>query len=824
MAQQANFNKLVLLKGFSTYFDRKIFFYSNVSDYETASTGYYEQEDINFNPNDGIDTSVDLSSLDSDMEEAVLAHSFSYILVLDANEDIVSRWYIMDIVRQTNGIYRFVLRRDVIGEAVGNGDFLNKAPIYVQKAHLAETDPMIVNDEGMRFNQIKKEEILLKDHSALKGWIIGYYESGTSQAVTIPVRNIDPGDYTTLAAIATDTGIDAADLSDMTNNPKFFATSNIKLTYGVQAGYLYRTDIDLTNSLTSFYTPQANFAWSWSHLVASMAGNAEGAITFGRYFAQSITSNPSTLKSNIQTILQNEYPSENLYLKTQLDKLQSYDGKIISDSGVYYKLRVYITDAGAHPELTITKGENTFFDNAISYAASQWLANIYDGYEIYVNYTAASVRISLEELPAGNYKLTIPSSANSLIDAPYSMFAIPLASMKIRQIIDPGPPVVVKDTWSEIVDDIAIDLANRIATALGAKLYDLQILPYLPDADYYYGSSLMINTGRLDSNKDYALITDNQVVPELKGIILFPRTSKFSLTINQTLTMKRSSLKIESQTDMYRLVSPNHNGIFEFNLAKNGGSVDYFLVDCTYKPHNPFIRVTPQFNFLYGANYSDGRGLICGGDFSLSIISDPWVNYQLQNKNYSMAFSRDIINLDILQRQERFKEPFTLTAGALGAGAAGALTGAKVGGGYGAIAGAAVGLTAGAVGGALDARLNEERRAETKDLAIDRFNMSLGNIQAMPQSLARTSIMTNIFRIYPFIEYYTCTDEEVQALENKIIYDGMTVGRIGNLQYYMGGNLAPKYFKGELIRGEGLEEDNHYVATVYNELAKGVYI
>ena len=81
-------------------------------------------------------------------------------------------------------------------------------------------------------------------------------------------------------------------------------------------------------------------------------------------------------------------------------------------------------------------------------------------------------------------------------------------------------------------------------------------------------------------------------------------------------------MKIDSQTDFYRLVSPNYQGSFDFNVARNGGRVEGFIADCTYKPYTPYIRVAPQFAWLYGTEYGDARGLICSGDFSIGFYTD----------------------------------------------------------------------------------------------------------------------------------------------------------------------------------------------------------
>ena len=84
------------------------------------------------------------------------------------------------------------------------------------------------------------------------------------------------------------------------------------------------------------------------------------------------------------------------------------------------------------------------------------------------------------------------------------------------------------------------------------------------------------------------------------------------------------SRKLANECDVIRLVAQNYSAIFEFSPAKSGG-VDGFLADCTYKPWSPYIHILPKLKGLYGDNFveiDDARGLICGGDMSLSQLSN----------------------------------------------------------------------------------------------------------------------------------------------------------------------------------------------------------
>ena len=168
--------------------------------------------------------------------------------------------------------------------------------------------------------------------------------------------------------------------------------------------------------------------------------------------------------------------------------------------------------------------------------------------------------------------------------------------------------------------EIGLLVAQAISEKLGATLYDLQLLPYcpLPELLEDPGTSDM-SIVNLTQGTDYTLVKDasNKAV----SMIVFPSKSSFSTKINLAEPIIIKDVKVESECDMYRLCSPNYQGVFEFNAAKNNG-ISYFDVDCTYLPYNPYIHVNPNFDGLYGKDFDDTRGLICSGDFSLARITD----------------------------------------------------------------------------------------------------------------------------------------------------------------------------------------------------------
>lgn len=145
---------IIFINGYNNYYNRRVKYSQNLSDYIdgydcTVKTG------VNFNPNDGVTARL-TANLDIDID----AISPDYALVVDEYNEIVSRWFVIEMVRNLNGQYSVHLKRDVIAD---HFDKLKTVPIFVQKANLSSNNDLIYNSEGMKFNQIKQREILLKD-------------------------------------------------------------------------------------------------------------------------------------------------------------------------------------------------------------------------------------------------------------------------------------------------------------------------------------------------------------------------------------------------------------------------------------------------------------------------------------------------------------------------------------------------------------------------------------------------------------------------------------------------------------------------------------
>ena len=177
------------------------------------------------------------------------------------------------------------------------------------------------------------------------------------------------------------------------------------------------------------------------------------------------------------------------------------------------------------------------------------------------------------------------------------------------------------------------------------------------------------------------------------------------------------------------------------------------------------------------------------------------------------SFNRQIQNMEVQNKYNRINDILGAGVGTL----AGTAVGAKMGG----VAGGVIGGVTAAGAGIADVIISEKLRAENMDYTKDMFGYQLGNIKAVPDSLSKTTAYTKNNKYFPFLEYYTCTEEEKNALKNKLKYNGMTVMAIGTISEYL--KPEKSYIKGRLIRLVG-DYDNHYVNELSQELYKGVYI
>ena len=925
---------LTFLGGWSNYFDRRIrrdLILNDWSGYlhelqQSGRTNYYvEFQGINFNPADSVDTEL-IVNWPEDWNP-------DYMIEIDDHDHVLARWFVIDFERTRLGQYNCTLRRDVIAD---NYNQIMSAPTFVEKAMVSASDPMILNPEGMTYNQIKKDEILLKDETGMP-WIVGYvvqdgkrypegsgyYESSINQKTSIlksefPSYLIDAIDNQSAMYFASykDTDPNLKYNFNFKGSEKNYGSIQISKDWqyfepkafpGVDPGETFENDAVLisdTSDKNVLFLSTDNYKITNKNIITKMMPLIGSTLKTIRYFMRKESSDSLPIE--------------------QWEYIKKYNNTVYYDetSKHYYSLQFFSVHH-KHPLTFKYDSTSSLWGTIKGIIQNDTTLNSY------LNRTSSDNIFTIEcpydavfpivtDLGTSDTKIStyIPASRNPLVGEPFDMFCIPYGDFKCSEF-----------TCNK---ELSLAIARSLAVAgAGNVVYDVQLLPYCPFRDVIKGNS--INEKLLTVDIDYTYAKDT-IANKNIGIIFWCTKSSFSFNINKSLELERPKtststtetqyyvfdntsswdtdnqtrsyfiqemvgknyksyalvtavadinnnptplnnvkssydpstytlkvgpfkkpdgitlpttiyveveftydeittttvydnplnldIKINNECNFYRLNSPNYNAAFDFTLTKNDNSVDFFNVDCTYKPFDPYIHVNPNFKGLYGKDWDDARGLICSGDFSISLVTNNFENYKLNNKNYQQIFNREIQNMDrlhVIDRTNKIISDSFQTAQGITQFAGGLASGnaiSAVSGGINALA-AGTKLVTGITQG--NKKHNEQRSFKT-----DMFNYELGNVQAIPNALAKNTAFTFNNKLFPFIEFYSCTDVEKEAIKEKIKYNSMTVMKVGTIGQYM--NYTEQFIKGQVIRLPDVIDDAHIANEIYNEINKGVFI
>ena len=779
--------KLYCLK-YNNYYNRIVKKEDTLADYLSKDTNYVTINNVSFNPADGVDTTQVINT----------SVSGDYVIVAKDDDTIISRWFIIEARRERTGQYTLTLHRDLI---VDNYDKVINSPCFIEKATLDADDVAIYNKENMTFNQIKKNEYQLKDDTECP-WLVLYVAKNFTglNSNDSPINNNNTVAYYG----SVNTIEDWEFYSYIGNNYKIGAVSD----------YEYDMEHIVGNNGQIMEIDSLGRVWKSDFV----GGQKKDAIEVGILTTQQL--------QNLATARDTKLGAISVSKQNQL---LSWNNKILRVlSGLSYQ------------QMSIKSGTPHTFNDLPTYVSQDdilysLLKNIWDEYipdtpisNMRIKHYSYNFKASNTQISVATYRYnlsnTVMNSKRITTDAPYNVWCLPYGEITIMD--EDGHQF----TTNKEVSMLAV---QQLLKDMETYIYDAQLLPYCP---------LVNNITRLEVDVD-KISTDSAVCSTIVqgtsyeqgtpvSAILFADKASFTTNIIHAMPIHRPikkpiipnrplqyinslevDMKIENECYNYRLCSPNYNGIFEFSVAKNEG-IDYFNVDCSYKPYSPYIHVNPNFKGMYYQDFNDCRGLICGGDFSISRVSDAFKQYEINNKNYVNIFDREIQNLEVQQKTQRIEQSVGAITGSLGAGLqAGIYTGSP------AIGGIAGGVSA--IGGAVDYAIGEQLRNEALDYKKDMYGYQLGNIKALPYSLSKVDAFNDNNKIFPFIETYSASSTEIQAFKDKIKYNGMTVGRIGTIAEFIRSDKT--YIKGQLIRNEDIAEDFHYLNALSDEIYKGAF-
>ena len=781
-----------------------------------------------FNYGDGVDTTQVVNTTNWTNENRVP----DYCVVEDQVDGSRQYWYVTEWKYLRKGQYEATLKRDVLSE---NYDIITTAPMLIKKGTvISPNDPAMYNIEGQAYNQIKSDEIPLYDATGCP-WIVGYVPLNTPAAGAEISKNIyvEPSfTYNTLEDFRSDFPYDV----NMTPNARTIIRRYDRYPiYNIRANIRYSISGAVCAANVSFnsigvLTYDINATKERVNLIAWDAYGGVGVNGFYSKKGTTLSDSFSAFRSDKGYTMTTTEAS-----KLVRDVVNSYTRETLRqiDNSIY---NVYPQNEAADATLksilykSVKIGDKTYNifpsnkliwkEQVVPASTFQLLSTNLNNNILTNKNNNNSYIVTLKYYEVGytlvestqTIKTTMPSKDKiiQLRKDPYAMFCIPYGEVKLR-----------KDGVDQLttVKDAAL-IATGISTTAGSDtVLDVQLLPYCPIREIV-----------VDDEKgvvDYSSLTRTAQVQDIKNEADVVISKMFWCTDNSfsfqiPLKLVVDDYKIENETTTYRLCSPNYNGLFEFNLAKNGG-LDWIEVNCSYKPQTPYIQLNPNFKKLYGQNsqtglsagdYNDQRGLICGGDFSLPNVSDKWADYQMQNKNYQNIFDREIQSMEMSNKYQRVSDWMGLVSGTAKSGMAiGSLSNPVVGG-----ISAGINLATGVASNIMSDKLRDEQVNLKKDL----FNYNLQNVQALPQSVSKTAAFNINSKYVPFLEKYTCTEEEKNALRDKLKWQGMTVMRTGQIQDYVWDDDT--YIEAMPLRLTGLGEDTHTAQAIAQELNMGTYI
>lgn len=784
---------IYILSGYQNYFNRQIKEPKElVAAYPQNLISYYDTGNVtqvlNFNPSDGVITHHVVGRPENPYDG-----SGDYFLWTEDGVNVTSRWFIIESTRIRQGQYNLTLKRDVIAD---NYNEVLNSDCFIQKATVDDDSTLIYNQEPITTNQIKTKETPLIDESKM-AWLVGFVNRETA-AQTISINS----------SVVPDIKVDSL---DDWQYYKYVGS-------GVAPG-----ESPIMRAYVTRNTPPdvAAIPERWTFGSTKMVVTVEDDLTASYIYENTQTNMKNYLngyRTGVRGRVTNNYKNyfTNLPIQNETDfyGIQSTDGKIIQvGTNTFYKITLDRSEKYSQ-EVTVTEDKNggdlyTYMQNIFDNAPGRKSGTGSPIYKMSVSLTL--LRPVLTPVVEGEYTVDFPAKTGHLInkDGPFDIFCIPYSDDMSIQV---GSSIISANK------QFAMSIASELGRTLVDNCYDIQLLPYCPMTGYTVTGKLFdINS---TDTKRYTPIKKG----DQTAYWMFWSTAS-SGTFNIQLPLAATNKKIENQCDMYRLVSPNYSGQFEFNLAKNDGVINSFNVDYTYLPISSYIHVNPDFKGLYGQDFNDARGLICQGDFSIMYLKSAWLSYQQQNKNFEQIFSREISNMDVNRKYQRLGETISAWTGAIGAGGGiGGLIGGLIGGVAGGIAGGAS-LAAGYADRAISDKLYQESVSFKKDM----HEMQLENIKALPNSIAKTTAYNENNKIFPILEYYTCTDEEKDLVAKAIANMGMTVNAVGKPIDYVyntwsyDGIVSKGFFKATLLRLEDLPEDYHMLQAIAEELSLGIY-
>lgn len=706
-----------------------------------------------------------------------------------------TRWYVTHYIYMNGGQVTLFLQRDVVGE-FGLGKAFGK----IERGY---TESILRNRKELRLNQILKSRKKLIPQNGVYGnysvdnhknelWGILYIVKPTE---IDPITGNDNPKYVSRFNINIPGFIPKVTEYDFIadGTRKLIAGStDVKVEFAVKFTQSVSThkviivfsrngsswDYNITSSEISNFFPSdtermsATFNVSLSAVFPSQFYK-NYAEKIGVLIANNLISNYSSEKGF-------SFPS----MPSSYAQYVDYNDIIVKVDDKYYSYSTNYSDTDRYG--TTTSDKSLFYENFIKSAIEgktiesngttsvnvksiDLVSNSFANLSYTSKGTVTAITYNCVEITADDAGVFTIDVSQSLIDEPYIIMACPLFNVKIEG----------NGETYEISKEKAFMVFNTIIQYLSgenAYIVDAQVYPYCPVL--------------------------NKVSSKILGIPFFTiANTSYNHIVNVQL-LPSSDVKKEYIEREYSIISPEQTSKVNFNFYDYINTIEdvdgknykdlTIVIKTALKPFAIIASavIQPEYGSLMNITYdSDLRGSQPSSNgFECSLATNQFEQYKRQNSNYQQIFELDKEELKKQHEVELANDIVstvvnTASATAMGAIAGTAMGDAGIGNLFGSkAAGAAIGATAtGATVGAamaVQTGLNNDLRKYEERLQQQRFDLNIGTIQNLPNSVNRISSFNEIIikDFWFIIETYECSDYEKTVADNFIQNYGYAIG------------------------------------------------
>lgn len=807
------------------YYNNKELAYTNRKRFHSFNfTPFYQEEQKSVLLGDGATTKIKTKK----------SNICNYVTIDD------TRWYVTSYSYLNGGQVQLNLQRDVIGEFGIDGCF--------GKIERGFTNSLLKNRKELGLNQILKERKKLIPLSNVYGnysvnnhekemWGIMYLTKPTSvdpstgapypEQININIPSFTPAvvDY---------------DFIEIGTKIKTSANSNSNIYFHLKftgSDYIYRVDIDLTYSdFLNLWGRNVSVSSVLSGVMVQYTHDIEVEVNttgfgnnltvsnyrqlaewFGELVADGILENqnagkgyslPSVPNLNTEAIDYNGITikkDDDYYTYTTSSEIEYVYGTATTDKNKFYtNFIVPYTDNKLYINNSVVPSKSAHFKIK---SISGTFDNLRIKSELAVFTRTYNYKILTKE-EAGIFTIDV---SQQLVDEPYIIVAVPLFDV----VIEGGESE--RYTISKNTSFMVFNTVIQFLSGDSGYLVDAQIYPYCPVLTSCCTKVLNVPFFSINSSC-YEHYCSVQLLPS-------------------------SNVKKEYIQRSYSIISPEQTGKFTFNFydyktkINDNGGVNYeplnIVVKTSLKPFSIISSavIQPDVGSLIGVTYSsDLRGSQpTGNGFECSLTSNAFETYKRQNSNYQQIFNLQKEELQAQHIVEGVNDATATIVNTLSATAMGALAGQAMAdyeilgfraGGAGAGTGAAI--AGGVVGGAmaLQTAANATLMIYEEKLQQQRFDLEIGTIKNIPNSVNRISSFNEIIMkdFWFCVEIYECSDLEKEIVDNFISNYAYSIGVFDHIVNYQKDGW---FLRSTLIKSN-YNVNLHVIAE--KELMGGIYL